>query len=153
MAGIVCYSEWRPGLYVQVFNAIVNRAEREGAALDTRKQNRIKRQVLRLLENRMEPYLKKLAADCLAENKSLSNVSPDFSLEVKLTASSDSALVILSSDDWDDLPGWELEELSCALYAYFHDKTMWIGGSADYIMFIQKMARDLCTEINDGKIV
>ena len=152
MAGIKCYSDWRPGLYLQVFNAIVNRVESAGKFLDTRTINRIKLQTLQLLENRMEPYLKKLVADYLAENKNLSHVSPDFRLEVKLTAASDSALVIISSDKWDDLPDWALGELAEALYAYLHEKTMWIGGSADYIMFIQKMARDLCTEINDGKI-
>lgn len=152
MAGIKCYSDWRPGLYLQVFNAIVNRVESTGKFLDTRTINRIKRQTLQLLENRMEPYLKKLVADYLAENKSLSHVSPDFILEVKLTAASDSALVIISSDKWDDLPEWALGELDEALYAYLHEKTMWIGGNSDYIMFIQKMARDLCAEISDGKI-
>lgn len=150
MAGMKFYADWRPFLYAQVFNTIVNCAENNGKILDTRMQNRIKKQAARLLENRIKPYLEKLVADCIAENTEISNLSPVFDLEARLSVSS--VMVIVSSDEWDKMPAWSLGKLSDALFVYLHERTMWTEGSADWIMFIEKTAREVCAEINDGKI-
>lgn len=144
------YADWRPFLYTQVFNAIIARVENEGEALDTRMINRIKKQAARLLENRIKPYLQKLVADCVAANADIPDISPVFDLEARLYAFD--VTVVITSEEWDKMPSWAVDDLRNALFVYLHDRTMWTGGSADWIMFIEKTAREVCAEINDGKI-
>ena len=144
------YTDWRPFLYSQVFNAIIARAENDGASLDTRMVNRIKKQAARLLENRIKPYLQKLVADCVAANTEIPDLSPVFDLEARLSTLD--VTVIVTSEEWDKMPSLAVDDLRNALFGYLHNRTMWIGGSADWLMFIEKTAREVCAEISDGKI-